>query len=446
MTLTLEHAYAPRGACHRIFKTRDPEVLLSGPAGTGKSRACLEKLHAVALANPGMRGLIVRKTAVSLTSSALVTWRRDVIPEALSAGALRWYGGSAERPPQYTYENGSEVSLGGMDKPSKILSTEYDLVYVQEATELTLEDWETLTTRVRNGVVSFQQIIADCNPDTANHWLLARCHSGSTTLLQSQHTDNPRLYGDGGDLTPYGKSYMARLDALTGVRRARLLEGKWVSAEGVIYDGFDPTLHVLDRFPIPDDWARVWSIDWGFTNPTVIQCWAEDGDGRLYLYRELYHAQRLVSDHAAELMRIVAPGGEVRDGRYVGGEWVEPKPRLVVADHDPEAQEQFRKVTGIRPKDADKAVAAGIQSVQKRLRTAGDGRPRLYVLRESTVARDLTLVEAWRPTSTLEEFGSYVWSDRKEETPVKEHDHGMDAMRYVVVATDRPQTPRFRWL
>ena len=36
----------------------------------------------------------------------------------------------------YHYPNGSEVVVGGLDKPSKVMSTEYDLVYVQEAIEL----------------------------------------------------------------------------------------------------------------------------------------------------------------------------------------------------------------------------------------------------------------------------------------------------------------------
>lgn len=60
MTIVLEHTYHPRGACVDLFNYRGPEVLMSGPAGTGKSRACLEKIHMMALANPGMRGLIVQ--------------------------------------------------------------------------------------------------------------------------------------------------------------------------------------------------------------------------------------------------------------------------------------------------------------------------------------------------------------------------------------------------
>jgi len=50
-----EHRYAPRGAAKAIFSDRSPELLVAGPAGTGKSRAALEKLAACALKYPRMR-------------------------------------------------------------------------------------------------------------------------------------------------------------------------------------------------------------------------------------------------------------------------------------------------------------------------------------------------------------------------------------------------------
>jgi len=435
----LAHSFTPRGACLELFKVRDPEVLLSGPAGTGKSRACLEKLHGVALANPGMRGLIVRKVAASLTSSALVTWKRDVVAEALRGKVVSFYGGSAEEPAQYRYQNGSVVAVGGMDKASKVLSTEYDLVYVQEATELSLEDWETLTTRVRNGVVSFQQVIADCNPDTANHWLKHRCDLGKTTMLMSVHTDNPRLYTETGALTEYGAAYMGRLEGLTGVRRQRLLEGKWVSAEGVIFEGFDSGLHVIDRFDVPWDWPRFWSVDFGFTNPFVLQCWAEDPDGRLFLYRELYRTQRTVDDHARRVLEVVAPKGQ----------WREPRPRQVVSDHDPEGQEVFRRVTGLSVVSANKNVEQGLQSVARRLRPAGDGKPRIFFMRDVLMDVDRDLERALKPVCTVEEIPGYVWDGAAgggRERPVKEDDHGCDAMRYVCMLRENTSPARFRWV
>ena len=78
-------------------------MLISGPAGTGKSRGCLEKLHFLASKYAKMRGLIVRKTRASLTESALVTFEEKVVPanHPILNGA-----GRAHRQ-AYRYPNGS---------------------------------------------------------------------------------------------------------------------------------------------------------------------------------------------------------------------------------------------------------------------------------------------------------------------------------------------------
>src|SRR5271165_3042864 len=130
---------------------RLPEVLLSGPSGTGKSRSVLEKLHLAAERYPGMRGLIVRKTRESLTESALVTFETHVVPEGHPALA----GPRRNQRHVYLYPNGSEIIVGGMrqagkDMTQKVMSTEYDVIHCQEAIELDEGEWEKLTTRLRN--------------------------------------------------------------------------------------------------------------------------------------------------------------------------------------------------------------------------------------------------------------------------------------------------------
>lgn len=414
----VEHRYRPQGAALALMTCRDPEVLMSGPAGTGKSRAALEKLNAVALKYPGMRALIVRKVRDTLGPSVLKTWRENVVAEALAAGFVDFYGGSAEEPPQYRYSNGSTIVLGGMDKASKIMSTEFDVIYVPEAIELTEGDWESLTSRLRNGVMPYQQLIADTNPDTETHWLNVRCNVGTTTRLESRHRDNPMLY-DGAGLTPRGRDYMGKLDRLSGVRRLRLRDGLWVAAEGIVYDGWDPAVHLVDEMPDGwETWARYMSIDWGFTNPLVVQWWAEDPDGRLWLYRELYRTGLL----AGEAGEIVAGYPE--------------RPRRCVGDHASGDREAFRKAAKIVVHPAEKAVDVGIQAVAERLAVADDGLPRLFLLRSAPIDRDQRLVEAARPTCTAEEFPGYVWdrstaARREKEAPVKDNDHGLDGARYI---------------
>lgn len=441
---SVEHTFVPYGSAIDLFHCREPEVLLSGPAGTGKSRACLEKLHAMALINPRMRGLIVRKTRESLGSTALVTWREHVIKEALDTGLVRFYGGSAEQPAQYLYTNGSSITVGGMDKPTKIMSSEYDVAYAQEAIELTENDWESITTRLRNGKISFQQLMADTNPSHPVHWLKKRADRGRLTLMESRHRDNPVLFNQvTGGMTEVGAAYMSKLDALTGVRRLRLRDGIWAAAEGLIYDTWDESVHVVDPFDVPAEWVRYWSVDFGFTNPFVCQWWAEDPDGRLYMYREIYRTQRLVEDHAADMLKCVTDDN---------GTWTEPRPRAVICDHDAEDRATLTRHLGLSTVAARKTVSDGIQAFKSRLKVAKDGHPRLVIMRGALVELDKDLDQAKKPTSTLEEITGYVWAVKPgnagglKEEPVKADDHGMDAGRYMVAHLDLGSRPRMRWL
>lgn len=435
MPQVLEHVYTPRGNARELFACRAPEVLLSGPAGTGKSRACLEKLHLCALLNPGMRGLILRKTATSLTSTALVTWNKHVTSEAQKCGKVSWYGGSSQEPAMYRYANGSTITVGGMDKATRIMSSEYDMIYVQEAIELTEDDWESATTRLRNGVMSFQQILADTNPDTQFHWLKVRCDEGKTVLLNSTHEENPVYFGEDGSLTPEGTAYIAKLDQLTGVRYNRLRKGLWVAAEGVIYEDFNPGLHVIDGFDPPPDWERIWSVDFGYKHPFVWQCWVSDEDGRLYLHREIYSTERIVADHAEVIKRVTAN---------------DPAPSKIVCDHDAEDRATLERALGMSTTPANKAVSPGIEAVQKRLRLAGDGRARIFIMKNSLVNRDPKQSERRKPCSTVEEIPGYIWdvgANRKiKDAPKKEDDDGCDAMRYAVAAFDLQSNYRLRWI
>jgi hypothetical protein len=81
-----------------------------------------------------------------------------------------------------------------------------------------------------------------------------------------------------------------------------------------------------------------------------------------------------------------------------------------VADHDAEDRATLHGL-GIWTIAATKeAVKPGIEAVQKRLRKAGDGKPRLYIMKGCTVSRDPRLIEAKKPASTAEEIGGYIWA------------------------------------
>ncbi len=132
-------------------------------------------------------------------------------------------------------------------------------------------------------------------------------------------------------------------------------------------DDYDPALHLLQKpKDPPKEWPRYWVVDFGYTNPFVCQWWVEDPDGRLLMYRELYHTKRTVDEHAKRMLRAVTK---------LDGTWKEPRPRAIICDHDAEGRAVLERELGMGTTAAHKAVTEGIQAVQARMRKAGDGRP-----------------------------------------------------------------------
>jgi PBSX family phage terminase large subunit len=287
-----EVSFEVRGAGSALFAHRDKEVLLSGPAGTGKTVATLLKVHLMALKYPGMRALMARKEGTALAGSAVKTYEQYI--KGSGNFQIKFFGGSKIKPPQYEYPNGSVIVLGSFDNPEKIMSAEYDVIYVNEATELELTDWELSTSRLRNGVVPYQQLIADCNPSYPSHWLKRRCDAGLTRELPSKHEDNPK-YFDGTNWTKDGIEYLDTLNRLTGHRYQRLRLGKWVAAEGLVYPGFTPEqIQEVDC----SGWATVLGLDLGTRNPTSIHTYRHAGD-RIHVESEFYQ-RGLGSDDIAD--------------------------------------------------------------------------------------------------------------------------------------------------
>ena len=420
-----------RGGAREFLACRGPEVLISGPAGSGKSSALLWKIHAACEFAPGVRCLLVRKTRESLTESGLVTFEQKILPPRHP---------SMLKAPQrrlrtnYRYPNGSEIVVGGLDKPSKIMSTEYDIVACQEATELRQEDWEALSTRLRNNKLPFQQIIGDCNPSAPTHWLYQRHLEGRLKLIESRHEDNPAYYdARRQEWTLLGRKYLDNLAAsLSGVALERLLRGRWVQAEGVIYAAWRDDKHLIYKADLPGggewpplDWRRFWSVDFGFTAPFVCQFWAMDGDGRLYLYREIYKTQTLVQDHAVRMLGIWSEEAAWwSEKRKIALESAHAmtRPEFVVCDHDAEDRATLERHLGLTTLGARKYVRKGIQALSERLLPAGDGRPRLFVVADGIDELDPLLLAARKPRRFQEEVCQYCWNSAKD-APIKENDH-----------------------
>ena len=166
---------------------------------------------------------------------------------------------------------------------------------------------------------------------------------------------------------------------------------------------FQTDVHVIKPFSIPDEWTKIRSVDFGFTNPFVCLWGALDHDGNLYIYRELYKSGVLTGEHAKTIRRLS------------GHERI----LMTVADHDAEERAELNS-NGIPTDPAEKQVLMGIQEVQKRLKE-----------------KKLFFFSSLK--HTLSEMDSYTWlppsEDRNaKEEPRKLDDHAMDALRYMVMA------------
>ena len=274
-----------RAGNYEAYYSTARELLVEGGAGTGKTFGILLKRNSNAQEFPGYHGLIIRKTAVTLASTVLRTFEERVLhewdPNARRSALdhVHFFGGSQNEPASYVYDNGSRINVGGMDQASKVLGTDYDDVYENEATEFSLEEHETLLSRLRHGVIP-PQLVADCNPTYNKHWLLLRCAEGRMVRIRTRLEDNPAYWQDG-EWTPLGRAYLDNLESMTGTRYQRFRLGEWVGVENAIYDNFDRFKHLA---PIRTDEVFVdgaIGVDYGDVHPHAVVAVSRTSGGRL---------------------------------------------------------------------------------------------------------------------------------------------------------------------
>lgn len=401
------------GGNAEFAKYKGPEAIVHGPAETGKSLSSLFKLHLCALKYKDANIVIVRKIQRDTYNTILETYQEKILGNDPGAWKVEPYGG--QKPEWFDYkQTNARVWVAGMDKPGKVLSSERDIIYVNQAEELTLEDWETLTTRTtgRAGHMPYNQTIGDANPTWPTHWMYRR---EGLRLFESKHVDNPVLYQDG-ELTEQGERTMAVLQRLTGVRKQRLLYGVPAQAEGAIYTEYDDTHHRRYRDEAPDQFRRyIAGLDWGYRNPGALLVFGLTGDGVMWLEVQWYKTGKRIDWWVERAQQADEEFGI----------------EAFVCDPSEPAYIDALKSAGLNAAKGFNDVRPGIDAVKRRL--AEDG---LFFVRDSLREPDQTLIENKRPQRVEDEIPSYVWKDGQKEKPIKEDDHGLDAMRYPVAYVD----------
>lgn len=391
-----------------FVRCKDAEAIVSGPAETGKTLSALWKLHIVACKYDGASIVIARKTLTSTYGTVLQTFQKKVLDDT---SPVTPYGG--EKPQWFDYANGSRIWMAGLDKPGKVLSSEHDVIYVNQAEELSVDDWETLTTRTtgRAGNMPYSQTIGDCNPSGSLHWIVQRAKDGVLTLFKSTHRDNPALYNPvTAELTEQGERTLATLKRLTGHRRKRLLEGIWAAPEGLVYERFTEDNISADADYDPERGPIELAVDDGYaSSPRVILFLQVDDDGVINVFDEMYHLRHLADTCIGEAKaKLEAHAGEDE--------------RFEIAVCDPSAVQLMGSMrrADIPARGAKCGVIEGIQNLERFVRNA-DGQ---ILLRVHPRCRNFI--------QEMSEGYRYPDGDTRsgDVKPIKEQDHGPDALRY----------------
>lgn len=464
VTLTL----SPRTAAQAVtLQACEPEVAYSGRRFGGKSWIGCAKALLYASAYPGARVALSREERASMESTTLLTLRSEIVPAEIWAACWKESKSTLYLP------NGSEIAAFGLDRPGRALGARYGLAVVDQAEQLDYNQFTIINSCVMQVGMPWHQTLLLFNPDSPEHWAFKRYRpdEGDGVRLDERGEPFARvvhvLPDDLMDLL--SEQSRNRLDSMDGVWKLRYRLGLWAAFEGSVYgDLWATSLHVVDGesdrgvagwaewggFP-PPNWPRYRAVDFGLTNPFVLQWWAESPDGVFYRYREVYQTGRITEDHARqavqleadelETLRRHAKGRGERWDDYLGGLWF----RMGVSDPArPDLRETLARF-GLGTVPASNDILAGVETVRGLLKN-GLGGPRIRFVKDALVERDASLVAAKSPTCTEEEVPGYRWQKARStasevgprDLPIKENDHGLDAMRYLfhtLAQSPRPQ-------
>lgn len=261
--------------------------------------------------------LVARATYRSLkdsTQRAILHGDGD-LPPLLPREAVRQYRASDETA---VLRNGAEIIFRSLeaDDTEKLRGLTLGGALIDQVEELDEgaageRIWDTILGRLSDPRGP-RKLLAISNPAGLTHWYFRRVVNEATRDPRVRHvhfrmTDNPHLPAD----------YVADMLATKETRPfwyRSFVEGVWGAFEGMAYEEFDPAVHVIEPFAIPDAFERLLSLDHGAANPTAVHAWAIDYDGNSICFGEHYEAGWLVSDHARAIVarcRDWTPDGRV---------------------------------------------------------------------------------------------------------------------------------------
>jgi len=330
-------------------------VMFWGGSRSGKTWVICRFIIIRAFKYPGSKHLIVR---FAFSNAKKTVWMQTLLPE-LRQSEIDGFCKISHHEGIVKFTNGSIIMLAGLE-PSRIdavLGGEYATIFVTEANENKYQDIESLFSRLNdnstndNGDMIPLKFICDLNPTTTNSWpniLFLRGLDPITMKPKDNFSEFDNLHFKPEDNAEnLSEGYIETLKNLSPGKRRRFYEGEFGSYEGLVFNVFDESTHVVDDFEIDKNWPRIRSIDFGYTHPFVC-LWSayDEANETVYFYKEWVQRGLTVSVHS-EYIKEMSAGETIAD---------------TVADHDAEDRATLDE-NGIRTIKAVKDVLPGIDRV-----------------------------------------------------------------------------------
>jgi len=365
-------------------------LVLYGGAGSGKSVFVGQKIVMRMLSETNHKFLVVRKVAETLRESA----RAEIIGAIEQMGLQSLFRYSTSPTGEMTIKtiNGNSIIFRGLDDKEKLKSIK-DItgVWIEEASDITLDDFTQLDLRLRGQLKNYKQIILSFNPISAKHWLKKRFFDEKDDEATVSHTtflDNRFL----------DEKYISVLNSLKRTNPAYYkiyALGKWGVLKGLIYQDYT----IVDELPKDADIHR-YGVDFGFNHPTActeVKIIHKEGiePDELYL-DEIVYESMLTNTQLMRKIKAEAPHLLKLKG------YLDSAEPARIADFE---------LAGFDVVGALKDVTAGIDKVQSM---------KIHVTRRST--------------HIIDELDLYCWKLDRNGNPLdevlKENDDACDSFRY----------------
>ena len=229
-----------------------------GGAGSSKSFSAAQKILFRILSEDHHRILIVRKTARSLKRSVFQLLR-DIISQweldELFVVNLTDYSITCKA-------NHNQIIMSGLDDVEKLKSIQsISSIWIEEATEITADDFIQLDLRLRGKTENYKQIVMTFNPISSLSWIKKRFFDQTdpdAVVIHSTFLDNNFI----------DDRYKKLLADLAGQNKNLhdiYAKGIWGSRKGLIY----PDYTLIDS--MPDDYEfKTFGVDFGFNHAMTL--------------------------------------------------------------------------------------------------------------------------------------------------------------------------------